>query len=188
LGFRRQAYAALVASVALTLAAWRDSRVRSPARLTVADRRRRPEPSVAAVHASRSRAELGTAGGRAAPRRTQRRCVARWIGNTVFVRRDGIAEIWRFAADSCFSTYSCYREATAARSPISTPARAPARSALPRKTATATSSPNVKRCRRLDLTGSQVAAANANLLAVRTHPRVRGDSQLKSLLFEGFLL
>ncbi len=33
-----------------------------------------------------------------------------WIGDTVFVRRDGIAEIWRFAAETCFLDVFLYRE------------------------------------------------------------------------------
>ena len=34
----------------------------------------------------------------------------RWMGKTVFVRQDGIAEIWRFAADTCFLDVFLYRE------------------------------------------------------------------------------
>jgi hypothetical protein len=37
-----------------------------------------------------------------------------WLGETVFVRRDGSAEIWRFAADSCFLDVFLYRDPTAA--------------------------------------------------------------------------
>ncbi len=33
-----------------------------------------------------------------------------WMGETVFVRRDGAAEIWRFAADTCFLDVFLYRE------------------------------------------------------------------------------
>lgn len=33
-----------------------------------------------------------------------------WMGKTVFVRHDGIAEIWRFAADTCFLDVFLYRE------------------------------------------------------------------------------
>ena len=33
-----------------------------------------------------------------------------WLGDTVFVRRDGIAEIWRFAGDGCFLDVFLYRE------------------------------------------------------------------------------
>ena len=33
-----------------------------------------------------------------------------WMGNTVFVRHDGIAEIWRFAAETCFLDVFLYRE------------------------------------------------------------------------------
>ena len=33
-----------------------------------------------------------------------------WMGDTVFVRHDGIAEIWRFAAESCFLDVFLYRE------------------------------------------------------------------------------
>jgi hypothetical protein len=35
----------------------------------------------------------------------------KWMGNTVFVRRDGVAEIWRFAADTCFLDVFLYHEA-----------------------------------------------------------------------------
>jgi len=38
-----------------------------------------------------------------------------WMGDTVFVRHDGIAEIWRFAADSCFLDVFLYREADGLR-------------------------------------------------------------------------
>lgn len=34
-----------------------------------------------------------------------------WMGKTVFVRHDGIAEIWRFAADTCFLDVFLYKEA-----------------------------------------------------------------------------
>ena len=34
----------------------------------------------------------------------------KWMGNTVFVRHDGIAEIWRFAADTCFLDVFLYHE------------------------------------------------------------------------------
>ncbi|HTY66113.1 MAG TPA: hypothetical protein VMH36_05650 [Alphaproteobacteria bacterium] len=34
----------------------------------------------------------------------------KWMGDTVFVRHDGIAEIWRFAADTCFLDVFLYRE------------------------------------------------------------------------------
>jgi hypothetical protein len=34
----------------------------------------------------------------------------KWMGNTVFVRRDGVAEIWRFAADTCFLDVFLYHE------------------------------------------------------------------------------
>jgi hypothetical protein len=33
-----------------------------------------------------------------------------WLGETVFVRRDGTAEIWRFAAETCFLDVFLYRE------------------------------------------------------------------------------
>lgn len=33
-----------------------------------------------------------------------------WMGDTVFVRHDGIAEIWRFASDTCFLDVFLYRE------------------------------------------------------------------------------
>lgn len=33
-----------------------------------------------------------------------------WMGEVVFVRRDGQAEIWRFAADTCFLDVFLYRE------------------------------------------------------------------------------
>lgn len=33
-----------------------------------------------------------------------------WMGETVFVRHDGIAEIWRFASDKCFLDVFLYRE------------------------------------------------------------------------------
>lgn len=33
-----------------------------------------------------------------------------WMGKTVFMRHDGIAEIWRFAADTCFLDVFLYRE------------------------------------------------------------------------------
>jgi hypothetical protein len=38
-----------------------------------------------------------------------------WMGDTVFVRHDGIAEIWRFAADTCFLDVFLYREADGLR-------------------------------------------------------------------------
>ncbi|MBV8535234.1 MAG: hypothetical protein JO128_06565 [Alphaproteobacteria bacterium] len=34
----------------------------------------------------------------------------KWMGDTVFIRHDGIAEIWRFAADTCFLDVFLYRE------------------------------------------------------------------------------
>jgi hypothetical protein len=33
-----------------------------------------------------------------------------WMGEAVFVRRDGQAEIWRFAADNCYLDVFLYRE------------------------------------------------------------------------------
>jgi hypothetical protein len=33
-----------------------------------------------------------------------------WMGEAVFVRRDGVAEIWRFAAETCFLDIFLYRE------------------------------------------------------------------------------
>ncbi len=33
-----------------------------------------------------------------------------WMGDSVFVRRDGIAEIWRFASETCFLDVFLYRE------------------------------------------------------------------------------
>lgn len=33
-----------------------------------------------------------------------------WMGDAVFVRRDGVAEIWRFAAETCFLDVFLYRE------------------------------------------------------------------------------
>jgi len=33
-----------------------------------------------------------------------------WMGEAVFVRRDGVAEIWRFAAETCFLDVFLYRE------------------------------------------------------------------------------
>jgi hypothetical protein len=33
-----------------------------------------------------------------------------WMGDSVFVRRDGSAEIWRFAAETCFLDVFLYRE------------------------------------------------------------------------------
>jgi hypothetical protein len=33
-----------------------------------------------------------------------------WMGESVFVRRDGIAEIWRFASETCFLDIFLYRE------------------------------------------------------------------------------
>ncbi len=36
--------------------------------------------------------------------------VLQWMGETIFVRHDGIAEIWRFAADTCFLDVFLYRE------------------------------------------------------------------------------
>jgi hypothetical protein len=39
----------------------------------------------------------------------------KWMGDTVFVRHDGIAEIWRFAADTCFLDVFLYREADGLR-------------------------------------------------------------------------
>lgn len=38
-----------------------------------------------------------------------------WMGDTVFVRRDGTAEIWRFAADICFLDVFLYRESDGLR-------------------------------------------------------------------------
>ena len=32
-----------------------------------------------------------------------------WMGESVFTRRDGVAEIWRFAADTCFLDVFLYR-------------------------------------------------------------------------------
>lgn len=33
-----------------------------------------------------------------------------WMGELVFVRRDGVAEIWRFASETCFLDVFLYRE------------------------------------------------------------------------------
>jgi len=33
-----------------------------------------------------------------------------WMGESVFVRRDGVAEIWRFASETCFLDVFLYRE------------------------------------------------------------------------------
>lgn len=33
-----------------------------------------------------------------------------WLGDSVFVRRDGSAEIWRFASETCFLDVFLYRE------------------------------------------------------------------------------
>lgn len=33
-----------------------------------------------------------------------------WLGETIFERRDGAAEIWRFAADTCYLDVFLYRE------------------------------------------------------------------------------
>ena len=38
-----------------------------------------------------------------------------WMGEVVFVRRDGAAEIWRFAADNCFLDVFLYRESDGLR-------------------------------------------------------------------------
>jgi hypothetical protein len=38
-----------------------------------------------------------------------------WMGDVVFVRRDGAAEIWRFAADNCFLDVFLYRESDGLR-------------------------------------------------------------------------
>ena len=38
-----------------------------------------------------------------------------WMGETVFVRHDGIAEIWRFASDTCFLDVFLYRESDGLR-------------------------------------------------------------------------
>jgi hypothetical protein len=104
--------AALAASVALTLAACANSRVPQPgaaAQSPIADVA--PQPAIAALPRVPDPAPNA-----AAPSEAQRLVGLRgdvlrgWIGNTVFVRRDGIAEIWRFAADSCFLDVFLYRE------------------------------------------------------------------------------
>jgi hypothetical protein len=38
-----------------------------------------------------------------------------WMGEAVFVRRDGTAEIWRFAAETCFLDVFLYREGSELR-------------------------------------------------------------------------
>lgn len=38
-----------------------------------------------------------------------------WMGDAVFVRRDGQAEIWRFAAETCFLDVFLYREGSEMR-------------------------------------------------------------------------
>jgi len=38
-----------------------------------------------------------------------------WMGESVFVRRDGIAEIWRFASETCFLDVFLYREGSEMR-------------------------------------------------------------------------
>lgn len=38
-----------------------------------------------------------------------------WMGESVFTRRDGVAEIWRFAADTCFLDVFLYRHADGLR-------------------------------------------------------------------------
>jgi hypothetical protein len=108
----RHIRAALVAGVALTLAACADSRVPAlgtAAQAPIADVT--PQPSIAALPRVPDPASNAPA-----PAEAQRLIglkgdvLRSWIGNTVFVRRDGIAEIWRFAADSCFLDVFLYRE------------------------------------------------------------------------------
>jgi hypothetical protein len=114
LRLRGYACAALVVSVALTLTACADSRVAPPgaaATAPTANAAPSQQPAIAALPRVPDPAPNS-----APPAEAQRLVGLKgdvlrgWIGNTVFIRRDGIAEIWRFAANSCFLDVFLYRE------------------------------------------------------------------------------
>jgi hypothetical protein len=111
LRFCRHVRAALVASAVLALAACANSRVPQPGYSGAA-----PVPDVAPQPAIAALPRPDPAPNAAPPSEAQGLVglkgdvLRHWIGNTVFVRRDGIAEIWRFAADSCFLDVFLYRE------------------------------------------------------------------------------
>jgi hypothetical protein len=110
--------AALVVGVALTLTACAGSRVPQPgaaAQAPIADMAP-SQPAVAALPRVPDPAPNS-----APPAEAQRLVGLKgdvlrgWIGNTMFIRRDGIAEIWRFAGGTCFLDVFLYREADGLR-------------------------------------------------------------------------